>query len=199
MTDETSPESVSPESPALTASSELSRPARADEFRSQRRSQVSTVLPALLLIGIGLLYLFVNLAPSERIIAAIGAIGIGFILRFLMNGRREPGLFFIGLLILFWLGISLANPLLNVEFSQAWPLLICATGIALILMVGFQRSRELKLLLPGFLIAVSGAALLPFTLGLFVDQVMTTIAIFWPLLLVVPILILLPRLIRRES
>ncbi|HVO43392.1 MAG TPA: hypothetical protein VMT34_12245 [Aggregatilineales bacterium] len=181
------------------SSSDLSRPARADEFRSQRRSQVSTVIPALLLIGLGTLYLVTDLPFPEKIAAAVAALAFGLIVRFLMNARREPGLFFTGITLLLWLGVAASDPLFNVDFLQAWPLLISAVGVGILLTVLFQRSRERRLLLPGFLILLAGIVLLPFTMGLFVDTVLPTIALLWPLVLVIPILVLLPRVIRRQS
>ncbi len=76
------------------ADADLSRPARATQFRQQRRSQVSTAFPALLLIALGLLYLLnpVELTRPLAIGVAVLALGASLVMRFLLNGRRERGL-----------------------------------------------------------------------------------------------------------
>jgi hypothetical protein len=181
------------------SASDLSRPARADEFRVQRRSQISTALPALMLIGLGIVYLAVDLTFIEKIAAAVGILGVSLILRFFLNGRREPGLFFIGMVTLLWLGFAASDPLFNVDLFQAWPLVISAVGLALLLTILVQRSREVRLALPAFLILLAGLVMLPFTMGLFIDEVLLTVASLWPLILVIPILLLIPRVIRRPT
>ena len=59
------------------------------------------------MIALGLLYL---LNPSEltrplAIGAAVLVLGFSLVMRFLLNARRERGLFFIGSMILLWLGL----------------------------------------------------------------------------------------------
>src|SRR5260221_10762471 len=93
-----SPEAPSADGPKLNpadaeADSDLSRPARAAQFRVERRSQISTAIPALLLIALGVAYLIDLLEPDvlglTRLIAVgagATALGVSLVLRFLLNG-----------------------------------------------------------------------------------------------------------------
>src|SRR5258708_5395326 len=79
------------------ADSDLVRPSRATQFRTQRRAQFSALFPALLLIAAGVLLLVRPDVIVRRLVigGAVAGLLLSLFLRFLFNGRRERGLFFI--------------------------------------------------------------------------------------------------------
>ncbi len=183
------------------ADADLSRPARALQFRQQRRSQVSTAFPALLLIAVGLLYL---VKPSEltrplAIGVGIGALGLGLVMRFLLNARRERGLFFVGMLILLWLALAVLGATGTIDIGQGWPLAISAVGLAMIVTFVFERTHDRGLLLPGLMLMLAGALALPFTMGLLSSTLLTSVALYWPVLFLLAALALLPRAVRDRA
>jgi hypothetical protein len=179
------------------ADADLSRPSRAMQFRVQRRSQVSTAIPALLLIALGVVYL---LKPSQltyplAIGAGVGVLGISLVVRFLLNTRRERGLFFVGILILLWLGFVAWVIYGKADVSQMWPLTISAVGLAMLITFVFERSHDRGLLLPGFILILGGGVALLFTMEMLPGYVLSGIALYWPVLFLLVALILLPRAI----
>src|SRR5258708_18425400 len=79
------------------ADSDLVRQARATQFRTQRRAQFSALVPALLLIAAGVLLLVRPDVIARRLVigGALAGLLLSLFLRFLFNGRRERGLFFV--------------------------------------------------------------------------------------------------------
>jgi hypothetical protein len=195
------PPSENPNPDDADADADLSRPARATQFRQQRRSQVSTAFPALLLIALGLLYLAnpVELTRPLAIGVAVLALGLSLVMRFLLNGRRERGLFFVGVTILLWLGLVALAWTNDVEISQGWPLGVSAIGLAMLLTFVFERSHDRGLLLPGVLLIVAGAIPLPFTFGILSESVLNGVALYWPVLLLLVALAILPRAVRDRA
>ncbi len=183
------------------AEADLPRQARAQQFRQTRRAQVSTALPALLLIILGLLYLLnpVELTPPLAIGFAVGALGLSMIARFLLNVRRERGLFFVGLVILSWVGFTTVVITRGLIVAQVWPLLIMALGLAALLTFLFERNHERGLILPGFLLIAGGGIALLFTLGLVSGEVLRLVATYWPVIFVLLALALLPRTFRDRT
>lgn len=204
-------EEVAAEEPVLQAAdadaeADLARPARVTQYRAQRRMQISMALPGLLLTGLGALLLWQTTLPdSERVPPAVllgivvGAVGVAIIARFALNGRRERGLFLIGLLILAF-GALFALVVSGALFvEQLLPLSLIAVGLALGLTFTFERSHERGLLLPALALMAAGGLALPFTLGVFSLDLITIAAAFWPLILLVLALILLPLAIRSRE
>jgi len=169
------------------AIADLPRQARAQQFRQSRRSQISLALPALLLVALGVLYLInpPQLTAPLALGVGIGALGIGLIARFLLNARRERGLFFVGLSVLLWIGFAVAVVVRQLPIDQLWPLLVMAVGLAALLTFLFERTHERGLILPGFLLIVAGGVLLLFTLNILSIDALRVVAAYWPLLLVV--------------
>ncbi len=177
------------------ADADLSRPSRAMQFRVQRRSQVSTAIPALLLIALGIVYL---LRPSEltyplAIGIGVGVLGISLVIRFLLNTRRERGLFFVGVLVLLWLGFVAWLVYAQADAGQMWPLSISVVGLAMLITFVFERTHDRGLLLPGFILILGGGLALLFTMGALPGYILTGIALYWPVLFLLLALIILPR------
>ena len=183
------------------ADADLSRPARAAQFRTQRRSQISTAVPAMLLIALGVLYLLkpAELTYSLAIGIGIGVLALSLVMRFLLNARRERGLFFIGVIVLFWLGLVVSAIYGGFDIGQVWPLAISAIGLAMIVTFVFERTHDRGLLLPGLLLILAGGAMLLFTFGILSSSVLSNVALYWPALLLLAALALLPRVIRSRT
>jgi len=183
------------------ADADLSRPARAAQFRTQRRSQISTAVPALLLIALGVLYLLkpVELTYTLSLGIGIGVLAFSLVMRFLLNARRERGLFFIGVIVLFWLGLVVSAIYGGFDIGQVWPLAVSAIGLAMIVTFVFERSHDRGLLLPGLILILAGGVMLPFTFGMLSNSLLSSVALYWPALLLLAVLALLPRVIRSRA
>ncbi len=195
-----------PENSSLTADdtdaeSDLSRPSRAVQFRIQRRSQVSTAIPALLLIAIGILYLVrpAGLTGPAALGIGLGAIALSLITRFLLNTRRERGLFFVGTLLLLWGAFAAAVLTRLIDFLEMWPLLVIAVGAAMVVTFVFERSHDRGLLFPAGLLIVAGGVALPFTMDYLSSSVLAGIARYWPVFFLLMALALLPRAIHDRT
>jgi hypothetical protein len=199
-----------PESPGQNASlnpddanadSDLVRPPRAVQFRVQRRAQFSTFLPALLLIvaGVALIARPDILNRAWIVPAVLGAIAVSLLLRFVFNGRRERGLFFLTVLLLLLMGLGAAAASNLIDVALGWPLIILAPGLAILLTFILERNHDRALVLPGLMLMVAGGVLLPFTSGLIDPGILSVVALYWPVLLLLLALAFLPRAIRDRS
>jgi hypothetical protein len=182
------------------ADADLSRQARAPQFRQVRRAQISMAFPALLLLGFGALLLAnpPTLTAALALGLGLGAIGIGLVARFLFNARRERGLFFLGITLLLTIGFGVAVIARDLAITDVWPVLIIAVGLALLLTFLFERNHERGLILPGVMLIVAGVSALAFTLRLLPTEVLTIMATNWPLVFVVIAVLLLPRVFGRR-
>lgn len=183
------------------ADSDLVRPSRATQFRAQRRLQLSNILPALLLIAAGVLLLLRPDAATRLLViaVAVGGIALSLALRFLFNGRRERGLFFIAVMILLLTGLIGAAAKDWLDLSQFWPLFIIAPGAGMILTFIFERSHDRGLLLPGLMFIVAGGAILLFTTYFLDPEILSVVALYWPVLLLVLALAVLPSAVRDRA
>jgi hypothetical protein len=188
------------------AASDLARVPRMSQYRSQRRRFTSMFITALLMIALGALYLSVTLTPELGTLPPLIMIGItttavalSFIGRFVFNGRRERGLFALGTLILMWTALLALVVNGNLSVGQGWPLALAAVGAALLLTFIFERNHERGLLLPGFALIVAGIVAMPFGVGLVPREILATLALLWPLLLLIPALALVPLAFRIRA
>jgi hypothetical protein len=186
------------------ADSDVARPSRVMQYRTQRRTQVSMLLPALFLMLFGVLLLAQALTPEVTLVTplglaggAMGAFALGLLYRFLVNRRRETGVLFLSLVLLCWLTLGAAFALGALDLAQSWPLAISAVGVAIFVMLLFVRERGL--VLPGLAFGVAGVALLMFTSGAMDAGALTAIAQYWPVLLIVLALIFLPSAFRNRT
>jgi hypothetical protein len=188
------------------ADADLARPPRASQYRVQRRIQASMIAPAFLMIIVGVLYLSQIVSPGLTglgtpmlIGLGVGALGLALIARFLLNGRRERGLFIAGLVILAWTGLAALVASGNMLIEQSWPLGVIAVGVAMLATFFLERYHERGLILPALAFMVAGSAAMPFTLGVISSDLNKVVAIFWPLLILVPALALLPSAARPRG
>jgi hypothetical protein len=198
------PEQLAPRADDTDAEADVARPSRVMQHRVQRRSQFSMAPPALLLVAVGVLFLSHTLTPGSTLLtpltatgAALGALGLGLVFRFVINGRRETGVLVVGLVLLLWLGLLVLGAMNVLDLTQAYPLFLSAIGVAIFVMLPFVRERGL--LLPALSLMVMGIALLPFTTGTFRSDLLPTFAAWSPLLLVLLGLVFLPRAFRSRD
>src|SRR5260221_5544394 len=85
------PSNVSLSADDANAEADLPRPSRAEKHRARRRTQLSTVIPALLLIAGGVLALVRPglITPPLALGVTFSAVTITLILRFLIHSRKE--------------------------------------------------------------------------------------------------------------
>jgi hypothetical protein len=170
------------------------------------RGQMASVIPALLLIGIGawLTFSFTTKAPPDAsLITAItlGGIGLVLLVRWLGSGRWARGSLFGGLSFLFSAGLLfflLSSP--SPGLLQGWPLLLVGIGIAAALTGFLAIPRNRRLLLSGLGLIVAGIAGSVITMNLLSDDFVNTAASLWPVALIaIAIIWLLPVIFRQRS
>lgn len=188
------------------AEADLARPARLMQFRSRRRAQFSMVLPALLLIGYGALLLSESITPDVQeyspltlIGVGVGALAIALLARFFINGRRERGLFVIGVTLSGGLALTALTADGQLTTTQLWTLSIVLLGVALLLSYLFARGRDSSLIMPALALIVAGLTAIPVAEGALSADVQVSLARLAPLILIAAALIWLPRALRDRD
>jgi hypothetical protein len=168
-----------------------------------QRGRLDSVVPALVLIGIGAWLTFALTtgtgAPSIGLLALVmgGGLGLTLLVHWLNSGRWALGALFFALCILLMGGIF-AFIWLQGTLPTDWPLLLMGPGLAFF--ITGVIAREGKLLLPGLLLAIGSLAALLVTNRLLPDTTISLLAGLWPLaLVIVAVLLLLPRFARRRE
>jgi hypothetical protein len=174
-----------------------------------RRS--GAIVPAVVLIAIGIFFLLANLGTLPRVSivqlwpALPALLGIGLLLQFFIGGMRDPGLvtggtifLLVGLFFfLFTLGIDVA-PLGRItwgDMARLWPAFPTIVGIALLLQWLAGGLRDHGLLIPVTILLIVGLGGFAFTLAGF--PTFRVIFDYWPVLLIVLGLIVLARSFTR--
>lgn len=183
------------------ADSDLVRPSRATQFRTQRRAQYSALFPALLLVAAGVLLLVRPDVIARRLVigGALAGLLLSLFLRFLFNGRRERGLFFVTATALMIMGLFVLIDQQVLDPVQNWPLFVMAPGLAMLLTMILERSHDRGLLLPGLILIVAGGTMFLFTANYLDSSILPSIAAYWPALLLLAALAILPRAIRDRA
>jgi hypothetical protein len=197
------PEDISPQADDADADADVARPSRVMQYRVRRRTQFSMMLPALGLLLLGILFLAQTLTPEVTLVtplgavaASAGAVAVGLLYRFLVNGRREVGVLLLSLVLLLWLALGAAFAVGVLDVLQGWPLAVSAVGVAILAMSLFVRERGL--LLPGLAIIVMGVTALMFTTQTVPLDSVSPLAQSWPVLLVLVGLLFLPGALRNR-
>ena len=197
------------ESTAVGEGERLRQP-RAQSFRRRLANQISMLPLALYLLAMGG-YLIadkqnVNGLPDLDAPALIGglvlAVAASMMLHSLVFGRRERGLLFVGLTV--WVtasavGLLVASMEETPEPGEWWPILLIALGVSLLLTYLIERVHDGRLvLLSLFMFVASGVAFWT-TLGNTDLDRLDNAADYWPLLLAVLGIGLLPLAFRRRT
>jgi hypothetical protein len=194
---------------AVTEEDRLRQP-RAGQFRRRLRNQLGLLPLALLLLGVGAFLLArqqdVEGLPdlSNRVLIEISLLAVGFTTFFyaLVYGRREHGLLFIGLWIgstAGMLGILVYGIDPTPDAAEWWPLLVWALSLAILLTYLFEHTHDARLVLLSVLLFVAGGVAFWVNSDRVDQQVLDQVADYWPLLLSVIGIGLLPLAFRRRT
>jgi hypothetical protein len=188
------------------AEADLARPARLTQFRSRRRAQFSMVVPALLLIGYGVLLLSESLTPDAQDYpplilagAGVGALSLALLTRFFINGRRERGLFLLGITLGGGLALAALTADGQLTLTQLWTFSIVLLGVALLLSYLFARGRDSSAILPALALIVAGLVAIPVAEGALTAELLVSLARLAPLILIAAALLWLPRALRERD
>jgi hypothetical protein len=185
------------------------RQPRAQSFRRRLRNQVNMLPLALYLLALGG-YLIarqqdVSGLPdlSTLAIGSISALALAFttIFRAFLNGRRERGLLLIGLWV--WTTAAMLFVLVygidqHADAREWWPLLLWSLGAAFVLLYPIERTHDTRLIWLGIITVVAGCAAYGVTSNQIDRQSLHDAAEYWPLLLSVVGIGLLPLAFRRR-
>nr|PZN57220.1 MAG: hypothetical protein DIU68_04650 [Chloroflexota bacterium] len=172
-----------------------------------RRGQLASVVPALLLMGIGAWLTFATTAPDAVPLnpllvsaALLAAVVITLLAYWLSSGRWARGAFFFAILLVLMAGSVYYASTLDLEAPVAGPLILAATGLAFALTALLSRPMDRRLLLPGILFLVAAAVSLAAIIGYLPATLLAGVAPYWPALVaVIALLWLLPLLAKRRG
>jgi hypothetical protein len=170
-----------------------------------KRGQPGSIVPALLLIGIGgwlTLTTTSGASPDPLVIAGVigGGIMLTLLAQWIGTGRWSRGTLFFGLLVLLAAGVIAFSLQPNgIDMVRGYPLLMVALGVALVLAGFLARPANPRLIVPGALAVLAGVVGLAVTLGLLPNSVLTFAAPLTPVVIGVVVVIgLLPLVFRRR-
>lgn len=170
-----------------------------------KRGTPAALIPALILIVSGALLTLATTSgaaiPMEAVaFGALAAMAL-LMLGYWLSARRwaRGAFFFAALLLLSAAAMYAITQPRGLGLSGA-PLLVIATGAALLLTAFVSRPAIARLALPGFLLIIGGAAALVFSLGLVDGALLATITPYaWVIPILLVVLWLLPLIFRRRS
>lgn len=196
--------------PPVDSEEDRLRQPRAGRFRRAVRNQLGMLPLALLLLGMGGFLLArgqkVERLPDvdDQALAIVAVLTVGFTAVFhaLLSGRRERGLLFVGLWVLVTAGL-IAGLLYFVEsdpdVGQWWPLVLWSTALTLLLTYLVERTHDARLVLLAVVTLVAGITAYLVSSGEISDDTLDTAADYWPLVLAVIGVGLLPLVFRRRA
>lgn len=196
------------EQPSSLGETERLRQPRAQDFRRRLSNQISMLPFALYLIGLGA-YLIARERDIDRLprLADIGivltvllAFGFTAIFRALVLGRYQRGLLLVGFALWFIIGalLFLAYGLEDEpDAADYWPVVLLAFGMALFLTYAVERTHDTRLVLVSLLVLVTGGVTLWASIeDLSDNSQLDRVIDYWPLLLVVMGIGLIPSVFR---
>ena len=196
--------------PPAVDGAERVRTPRARRFRRAVRNQIGMLPLALGLLALGA-YLIARAEHmqglpvlSDAELAGLGVLVLGFTAFFhaLLFGRRERGLIFLGVWIWVTAGVlvALVHGLdASPDAAVWWPLLLWSTALAFIFTYLIERTHDARLLLLSMIALVAGTAAYIVTSGRIGADVLNEAASYWPLLLTVIGVGVLPVAFRRRA
>lgn len=183
---------------------------RAQTFRRRLRDQVSMLPLALWLLALGGFLLareqdvaglpdFSTLALAELSVLAVATT---MVVHSLLSGRRERGLLFLGLWI--WVTAVIVAMLVygieeHPDVKEWWPLGLWSLAITLLLTYLIERTHDARLVLLSTVVLVGGTAAYAVTSGRVGQSILDQATDYWPLLLTVLGVVLLPLAFRRRN
>lgn len=175
-------------------------------YRQAARGRLVALPFALGLITLGLLFLAapqidgfeVNLSVIALIMTA--AFVLTNMFRFFASGRRERGLIFLALVILF-LGAVFALMIVGGDELTAerwWPLTLVGVAMALFMTFIVERQHEAGLIGLGFMVLAAAGISFLVTLDIIPESLIDSISDYWPLIIAFMGITLVPLALRRS-
>lgn len=202
------PDSAAPQ--AATDEEERLRQPRAQNFRRRLHNQISMLPLALYLLTLGGFLIArereVEGLPDLSVpaLAGITVLAAAFVAIFhaLVSGRRERGLLFLGLWI--WSAAGAIAVLVygvdeQADAAEWWPVLLWSLSLALVLTYVLERGHDARLVLFSVVVLVAGTTAYAITSDRIDDRALTDAADYWPLLLALAGVGLLPLVFRRRT
>jgi len=183
---------------------------RAQLFRHRLRSQITMLPLALYLLALGA-YLIARERDLLTDLPDLSSVGLGIVsvlvvasalvLRVLLGGRQERGLLLLGVWV--WVTAGMLFVLVygideSADAARWWPLLLWSLGAAFILIYPVERTHDVRLLWLGMLTLLAGGVAYAVTSDRIDEESLKDAVDFWPLLLSVLGLGLLPLAFRRR-
>jgi hypothetical protein len=172
-----------------------------------RRGQMASVVPALLLMGVGAWLTFAQSAPgvlplTPALAAGVlaGALIITLLAQWLHAKRWSRGVFFFAALALL-VGVSYVfSTLAPNNAVMLPPLLLLSAALAFALTGLLSRPADRHLMLPAALFAAAAVIALLAALGIVPDQILAGAAPLWPVVVAaLAVIWLLPVVLRRRG
>lgn len=178
-----------------------------EAVRQKSGSRLAIFPLAMGFIGLGALLLIedrvegVKVTSSAAVVILAGALVLTYLFRFFLSGRRERGLFFLALITIGW-GALIALVSLEEEsftYEEFWPLALATVGMALFITFLFERSHQVGLVFPGFILLFASGVAFAVSLEVIDQKVLDIVADYWPLVLAFIGLTLFPSAVQRRS
>jgi hypothetical protein len=196
--------------PSALDEGERLRQPRAQTFRRRLQSQISMLPLALFLLALGayLIARYEDVADLPHLstwnLVEIGILAGAFTCVFhaLLSGRRERGLLFLGLWV--WITAGMVFVVIygvdsSFDMTEWWPLLLWSLGLALVITYLVERTHDVRLVLLSVVVLVAGGTAYWITSGQIGKSSLDKAAEYWPLLLSVIGVGLLPLAFRRRT
>jgi len=167
------------------------------EFITLGRGQIASLVPALLLIGLGTWLTFALTTdatlPGSGTIALIlsGVFGLSLITYWLASGRWSQGALFGGLSVLALSGTLFFLAESNDPGPDGWPLLIAAFGGAILLSALLSPGNRARIIAVGLILMIAGIVGFFVTTGTLDADITDTIESIGPVILIICLVILL--------
>ncbi len=175
-------------------------------IRQQRPGRLAIAPLAFGLIGLGSLLLAENfmeeleITAGAAIIILLGSFVLTTVFRFFESGRRQRGLFFVGVVLLIWGGVVALNVLRDDKFplDEFWPLTIAGVGAAFFITFLFERNHQAGLVFPGIILMFASGIAFLVTLDVIGPDLTDGVKDFWPLMVAVVGLLLFPAAFQKR-
>jgi len=172
-----------------------------------RRGQLASVVPALLLMGVGAWLTFAQSVPGVMQIspalvagALAGVLIITLLAQWLHSKRWSRGVFFFAALALLVSGSYVFSTLSPNNAVMLPPLLLLSAALAFALTGLLSRPADRHLMLPAALFAVAAVIALLAALGIVPSQILAGAAPLWPIVVgALAVIWLLPVVLRRRD
>ena len=182
---------------------------RAQQFRRHRLNRIAFLPLALYLVALGGFLIAREQAVeglpdfSRLVIGSVSVLVAAFTMIFhaLLSGRRERGLLVIGL----WIGATtglIAALVYGIDDQpnavEWWPLLLGALALTLLVNYIVERTHDARLIWLGILCFVTAGVAYAFTSDTIDEEAFNEIADYWPLLISVVGIGIVPLIFRRR-